>query len=130
MKERMEEQLLHTITLADEDINWVKEGKEIWVQDKMFDIKSIEHKDGMTTFHGLYDEEETILKKNFNEGWKKNLSEQNQLLTELFQCLQHIYFNTAADIPVLSGKQHHLVTLSPPKLLTQFRTIPTPPPQV
>lgn len=130
MKERMEEQVLHTITLSDNQVHWAKEGKEIWLQGKLFDIKSTEHKNGMTTFQGLYDEEETSLTQNFNQAWKKNSSEQNQLLAQIFQCLNSIYFKPAADIPVLPESQHNLSFFPSPRLLTQFRTILTPPPQV
>ena len=130
MRERMEDQILHTITLADNQIHWSKAEKEIWVDGKMFDIKSTEHKNGMTTFHGLFDEEETLLKKNFANGWKKNLSQQNQLLAQIFQCLNSIYFNPPADISVLSESQNNLSFFSSPKLLTQCRMILTPPPQV
>ena len=130
MKERMEEQFLHSITMADNEINWAKEGKEIWVGGKLFDIKSTDKEKGMTTFHGLFDEEETMLKKNFTNDWKKNLSKQNQLLVQIFKCLSSIYFNPPADISVLSDSQNNLSFFPSPKLLTQFRMILTPPPQV
>jgi len=130
MKERLEQQSLHSITLADQEIQWVKQGKEIWVHGKMFDIKSTVNRNGRTTFYGLFDEEETMLKKKFNEGWKKKMSEQNRLLGQLFQSLQHIYFVPVADIAFLFDKQHYTFPLSAPKLLSQFKTIPTPPPQV
>ncbi len=129
MKERMEKQLLHTITLADNEIHWVKEGKEIWVGGKMFDIKSFEQTNGKTTFHGLYDEEETSLNKKFNEGREKKLPEQTQLLVQLFQSLQGICFSQANDIFFIPAKQNLIVSTTPPGLTSQFETIPTPPPQ-
>jgi hypothetical protein len=130
MKDRMEKQSLHSITLADNEIYWAKEGKEIWVNGQMFDIKSTDHKNGLTTFHGLYDDDETNLKKNFNNGWKKKMTEQNQLLGQLFQCLQGVYFMPATNSPVSSSKQHHIASLNSTKLQSQFKTILTPPPQV
>jgi hypothetical protein len=130
MKERMEQQALHSITLANHEIQWVKPGKEIWVHGKMFDIKSTEQQNGMTTFHGLYDEEETALKKNFTTGWKKKMAQQKHLLGQLFQSLHAIDFVPAPDLPMLFCKQHYTLSLSAPKLLSQFKTIPTPPPQV
>ncbi len=130
MKERMEKQSLHSITLNDNEIHWAKAGKEIWAHGKMFDIKSTEYKNGLTTFYGLYDEEETLLKTIFSNGWKKEMSEQNQLLSQLFQCLQGIYFMPVTDDTVLSCKQYHEASLNSPKLQSQFKTIPTPPPQI
>ena len=129
MKERMKKQSLHSITLADNEIHWVKAGKEIWVHGKMFDIKATDHKNGLTTFYGLYDDEETLLKSVFNNSWKKEMSGQNQLLSQLFQSLHGIYFMPASDSPILSFKQCHVVSLNSPKLQSQFKTILTPPPQ-
>jgi hypothetical protein len=129
MKERMEIQALHSITLADNEIRWAKEGKEIWVNGKMFDIKRSDHKNGLTTFYGLYDEDETLLKIVFNNGWKKKMTEQNQLLSQFFQSLQGICFTPITDSPVLPSKQYHTASLHSPKPQSQFKTILTPPPQ-
>lgn len=130
MKERMKEQSLSVISLADNEIHWMKGKKEIWVDGRLFDIKSIEYKDGITTLRGLYDEEETILYYTFNKTWGKNCSDQNQLLSQLFECLQDIYFSQDGDFPALVNKPLHVTTLSSPGLLSQFKTILTPPPQV
>jgi hypothetical protein len=130
MKQRMEKQSLHSITLADNEIHWVKAGKEIWVHGKMFDIKATVHKNGLTTFYGLYDEEETLLKSVFNNGWKKELSQQNKLLSQLFQSFQGIYFIPVTNSPTISCKQNSLASSHSSKLQSQFKTILTPPPQV
>ena len=130
MKEKMENQSLQSITLADNAIHWAKPGKEIWVKGKMFDIKSISHNKGLTTFYGLYDEEETQLKIVFEKGCKKKMADENMLLGQLFQCLHGFYFIPAATSPFLSGKQLHEVALNSPKIQSRFKTILTPPPQV
>jgi hypothetical protein len=129
MKEQMEKQSITTITIAENEIRWVKEGKEVWIHGKLFDIKSIEHKDGMAILHGLYDDDETTLFTAFNKTWEKNCSDQNQLLSHLFECLQDTYFSQHTGIPALPHKQHHIAELSSPKLLSQFKIILTPPPQ-
>lgn len=130
MKERMENQSLHGITLADNEIHWLKEEKEILVNGKLFDIKSISQNNGLTTFYGLYDEEETLLKTVFETNCKKKMTAENMLLGQLFQCLHGIYFIPVATSPFLSGKQLHEVSLNSPKILSRFKTILTPPPQV
>ncbi|MBK9570657.1 MAG: hypothetical protein IPP43_03820 [Chitinophagaceae bacterium] len=130
MKQRMEERMLQTIILADGKIAWIKKGKEISVQGKMFDIKSMIHKDGMTTFQGLFDDEETLLNKNFTSGWEKHQTAQNQLLAQLFNSLQHIYFVAPAKPSIAADKQDHFLSFTSPALPEQFRTILTPPPQV
>lgn len=130
MKERMEEQVLRTIAIADNQVHWMEEGKEIWVGGKMFDIESYEHKNGMTIFHGLYDDEETSLRNHFNEAWKKNSSNHNQLLYGLlFQFLSGIYYDHPADISILPLNQQNLFAFASLNIPTQFKTIHTPPPQ-
>jgi hypothetical protein len=129
MKEQLEIQQLHTILLASDEVVWAKEGKEIWLDGKLFDVKSAEQKNGIITFQGLFDEEETALNKRFHDNWNKQSSEQNKKLALLFQTLQTIYFTLSADIPVQTNL-HSLFSFSPaPGLPTQVRTILTPPPQ-
>lgn len=128
MKEKMESEQLHTIVLADKEIQWAKAGKEIWIDGKMFDIKSVESKDGITTFKGLFDNEETLLKKNLEENWKKTKTNQNQLFTQLFQTLQSIHFTSAGNIFSIFINQSHIDSYSTPTILSQFLEIPTPPP--
>lgn len=125
----MEDRLLQTITLADGEINWMKKGKEISIQGKMFDIKSMVHKNGITTFHGLFDDEETLLNKNLFSGWEKHQSAQNQLLALLINSLQNIYFNSLSSNTLLPEKQNHSLSFTAPALPKQFRNILTPPPQ-
>ncbi len=130
MKEKMENQSLQSITIDDNAIHWAKPGKEIWVKGKMFDIKSIAHKNGLTTFYGLFDDDETLLKKVFEKGCKKKMTEENMLLSQLFQCLQGVYFIPAPNSPFFSDKQLHEVSQNSPNIQSQFKTILTPPPQV
>lgn len=130
MKERIENQSLHNITLANNEIHWVKKGKEIRVNGKMFDVKSITCKNGLTTFYGLYDEEETILKTVFEKGCKKSMTADYMLLGQLFQCLQGVYFIPTSNNPIFSVKQLHENSLTAPKIKSRFKKILTPPPQV
>ena len=126
----MENQSLHSITLANNEIHWVKKGKEIRVNGKMFDIKSTITKNGLTTFYGLYDEEETLLKTVFEKGCKKKMADENMLLGQLFQCLLGVYFIPINQNPVLAYKQIHEGSFKSPKIQSRFKTILTPPPQV
>jgi len=101
MKERMEKSLLHTIILDEDNVVWMKPGKEIFVDGKMFDIKKTEKLNGKIIFHGLYDEEETALKNNINNSMKRDRSSQQTLLTNLFSLILGVYLDPGdADIPV------------------------------
>ena len=129
MKEQLEEQMLQTITVNNEDIHWEKAGEEIWVEGKMFDIKSFENKNGVTTFHGLFDDAETNLKRHLQEGLKKNSPLQKKLLTQLFQTLPIYFLPLNNNASLLTGNQEFLRFQPPSKLPSSFEVIPTPPPQ-
>lgn len=129
MKGRLEEEMLHTINLADHEVRWVEDGKEIMVDGRMFDVKSVEYLPGRIIFHGLFDDEETALNKTFGENWKKKSLQQSLLLAHLFKCLRGFYFDTADELIFQLQKQEHITVLSSPRLLSQFKPILTPPPQ-
>jgi hypothetical protein len=92
MKEKMEKQLLHTVTLKNEDIVWVKAGKEIMAAGKMFDVKSYKSANGTTIFTGLYDDEETRLNAIVNNEMGKRSERKNLLLTQVLQLLQTLFW--------------------------------------
>lgn len=123
----MEKSLLHTIILDEDKVVWMKPGKEIVVDGRMFDIKKSEKIDGKIVFQGLYDEEETALKNNINNSMRRDRSSQQTLLTNLFSLILGVYHTPGdTDIPVsdLSTEKkaaiiHHwsqpiLTILSPP----------------
>jgi hypothetical protein len=129
MKEKLESPFLQTITLNNDAIQWAKPEKEIWVNGKMFDIKSKKEKDGKTTFKGLYDDEETLLKTNLRESWEKNKAQQNHLLGQIFQSLSNIYFtNISWSSPPFNFKiKDYPFYIS--QLEYHYSDILTPPPQ-
>lgn len=93
MEERMETSLLHSITLEEKKVIWIKPGKEILINGKMFDIKNTLKSKGKITFQGLYDEEETALKMNLEKGMHQQNILQKNLLSALFSILQGAYFD-------------------------------------
>ena len=102
MKERMEKSLLHTVILDEDKVVWMKPGKEIFVDGRMFDIKKSEKINGKIVFQGLYDEEETALKKNIDNSMKNHRSSQQSLLSNLFSLILGAYHHTSdTDVPVL-----------------------------
>jgi len=48
-----------------QDISWVKEGKELLVRGKMFDVKNFKIKNNYIEVTGIFDEEEDALKQTF-----------------------------------------------------------------
>jgi hypothetical protein len=66
MLERLEHSNLEEITLAKKSVRWYKKGKEIIIGNSLFDVKSSTLKTDSITFTGLFDEKETLLKKNID----------------------------------------------------------------
>ena len=63
MMERLEHARLHTITLHNSDIEWYEKDREILVGSILFDVHTYSRVNDSTTFVGLYDTEETEIKK-------------------------------------------------------------------
>lgn len=135
MKHELETEALTSVTLRADKILWVKKGKEILVEGKMFDIKkTVKNNDGTFSFTGLFDEEETMLVKQLQQTQQESNSESCRHLLQFFSMLQalpeipagitestnlsvgkHSLFNTAyfpspfiskPTLPPLSGLQY------------------------
>lgn len=57
---------MQTLTIQHEDLHWVKPGKEIILDGKLFDVKSILSIDGAVVVTGFFDEKETELVRQMN----------------------------------------------------------------
>lgn len=130
MKEKLEYQFLQTITLAANEITWVKPGKEILVGGKMFDVKSHTVDNGRHTFTGLFDDEETTLVGLLKKEIQKNNEAENTILNNIFLWLHSFYPNNEAEISI----PHHSVDLNfcfiYVRITSPGKEIPTPPPQI
>lgn len=128
MKRRLETQFLHSISVPENEIQWIKDGKEIWVNGRMFDIKSSALRNGVYVFSGLYDEEETALLEQIQKDQQNNNTNSKQLV-QLFQLLQSFYNNPQEEIvsPENIPGIKFIPDASP--LASQFISIFTPPPQ-
>lgn len=62
MEEKLEKEYLQTISIPVSDVKWYRENKEIIVGQKLFDVKSVIYRDGIASFTGLYDDQETNIK--------------------------------------------------------------------
>ncbi len=59
---QLEQTQLQEITLKESDLIWEEEGRELWVNGKLFDVKvKLQSSNGYVRFKGLFDEEETEL---------------------------------------------------------------------
>lgn len=130
MKEELEKQSLCSVTVHESKIVWMKPGKEILVNGKMFDIKSSETSKGYTTFTGLYDEEETLLNRLLDETWKRKSTDQNNnIITHLFHLLKGFFNEKNSLENNLLAETNSYRELPATKLTSSFIPLITPPPQ-
>jgi hypothetical protein len=129
MKESLEQELLQIIYIPEKKVQWIKAGKEILVDGKMFDVKSFYEENGQYIFTGLYDHEETALVSQLEDNRKKNNESGNSVLTNLFQLLQLVYPNEnayqLAKNNDTSVNYYHLNI----QLTAFYKKVSTPPPQ-
>ena len=87
MKERLERQALTTVRIHNNSVYWIEKGKEILVNDRMFDIKSIVQDGDYVEFSGLYDDEEKAI-----EARMEKHTEENSSSTKILKLLSHPNF--------------------------------------
>ena len=130
MKRQLEIKMLHTITLAKNDVYWLKDGKEIIINGRMFDVKSFQHAgDDKISFTGLYDDEETALVNKVKENQQTDNNAGGKLLAQLFQLLQASFNNTTAEVFIPSLHSNSFPGIEQ-RLASQYISIFFPPPQV
>jgi len=128
MKERLENQSMVHIVVDETEINWVKQGKEIWYQGKMFDIKSFSKKGNAFHIAGLFDDKETALKKKIQEEHDAGNQQGNILLVAFI----NLFNSSSADVITeiyfsisncQFGERHRCLS-------DIYGAVPTPPPQL
>jgi hypothetical protein len=68
MEEKLENVSLQTIALPATNLQWIKEGKEILIKGKLFDVKSITFSNENILLTGIYDQEEDVIKQKIAEA--------------------------------------------------------------
>ena len=62
MKKQFETESLQTVVQPENEVIWM-DNDEIWVNNRLFDIKNKKLENGIYSFIGLFDEDETKLKE-------------------------------------------------------------------
>ena len=127
MKEKLEKEFLHTISVPQDEVTWVKYKKEIRVENKLFDVESFYARGDVCYFTGLFDSEETALNTLLErKNDKENTNDTTQLIHWLQSpCTNLDFEDTQAIVPVQSFYTPILLQISFP-----FISPPTQPPQV
>lgn len=129
MKEELENKLLQTVIIQENEIHWLKAGKEIWLNNRLFDVKSSNYENGQYTFTGLYDEEETLLVTLLQKNQQRENASGNKILAQLLQLFPVNY--ERAEEGFLSFILISCQFPDPPfPLCSHYSSIITPPPQI
>jgi hypothetical protein len=87
MEEKLEKLHLQTIQIPVEKIVWYKTNKEIVVEGRLFDIKTLTIENGIASFTGLFDDKESDIKDLLSALEKKQQGNNDKNLVAKFVSL-------------------------------------------
>ena len=126
MKKELGIRELHTVVIPESEVIWMDK-HEIWVYNSMFDIQTKKLENGIYTFTGLYDEEETILVERERKETGK-ADEKNKLLARLFKSLP-VFCDQQHESDHLLSKHDNYWSWLSSRATNPFREIVIPPPR-
>ncbi len=130
MKVQLEASMLHTLTLNGSDIHWVKPGKELVTEGRMFDVKTMTWRDdGTVTITGLFDHEETALVQYLFRQKKQHHDQGARCLLKLLRFFQAVPDETLTGGLTYDLRYQFRIPADAGRLHNGYRLIPTPPPQ-
>ena len=127
MKKQFETESLQTVVQPENEVIWM-DNDEIWVNNRLFDIKNKKLENGIYSFIGLFDEDETKLKEIERNTSGKN-KEQNKLLAQLLSHLP-VFCNPQIELSDALNSCKFFNTFRPKSRKNPFKEILIPPHQV
>jgi hypothetical protein len=130
MEERLETSLLQTITVDQEDFQWVKKNKEINIGGRLFDVKSFKIYGNKLVVTGLYDDDENQLKESITRVIHRKSGESfpvSQLIVK-FIFNSEWYKTPLMTISSFSKEIQTIYSRYSEAIVTKFPSINTPPP--
>lgn len=127
---RLETNNLQVVHIPVKNVKWVKQGKEMIINNRLFDVKDFLQNATEIIVTGIYDDIETALEKQNDRLWQQQKSEQGVLVFKYFQVLaqsflpQHL-IHLKNMLPVQKNYAGEIVS-SYKEIIIQ---IPTPPPE-
>lgn len=132
MELRMEHDHLETITMPLQDLRWHQKGKELWIENRLFDVKSHRIAGDQVEITGIFDDEETAIKENLNRLEEQQQGDNKQTRALLNRLRSLVLFDEAPDNNwIFPPAPAHLTT--PPqfqaRLANPFLSVIAPPPK-
>jgi hypothetical protein len=128
MRKMLESHDLQTVVVAERDVIWMDD-HEIWVNESMFDIRTKKLENGIYTFTGLYDADETELVREQQKKKEHTQTPEEKIIAQTLQALTRLYTETGEDETVrLAAKRQYNdgYHVKEPQFIP---TIVTPPPR-
>jgi hypothetical protein len=129
MIEELEAGKAHRMAFLLSNIIWIEEEREISVNNQLIDIKTYQIVKDSIVLTGLYDKEETQLKKEINDllGKKTDAGQHSFLLKLMFSCYLPVTNNyNLYPVSYCSHTSNHLRE----KIITVCLPVPDPPPNL
>lgn len=104
-RERLEKETLQTITVPAEKIKWIKAGKEILVDGKLFDVKHYSKDGHQIILTGFFDKEEDSLYDQINQIAQEN--NRSSPFKVIINFLLTPIYNDMPSISLQPGWQSH-----------------------
>jgi hypothetical protein len=127
-KERMEREAMVTVTIPAGDLHWHKRGKELVIDGKLFDVKTLRQTGGQIILTGLFDEAETAIVDLLEQ--QAGHSKQSSGITYLFVfLLQFVAIQGVLTFISYRGAQPAACAKPLPFYISPFLGIVAPPPR-
>ncbi len=128
MFEQLEKESLVSISIPEKDIQWLEEDKELVVNGRYFDVKSICKKNGQFLITGLFDDVEKSLaakaSDNFEKQKNKTIEAHATMVIFCFYPMLHQPFILEPTAMKNKQVQHNLI----PSALLSYYSAPWQPP--
>ena len=129
--ERLERNHLEVLHIPAKNILWTKQGKEIIINNRLFDVKEFSRNTKEIVVTGIYDEVETTLEKQMTGLWQQQQSKQGIILFKYFQVLAQSHLPQAFLQPGIIATAQRIYSQEIFCYHKEiFIKIPTPPPQI
>lgn len=129
-EERMEQSLLQTIALPAKEIRWEREGAELRIGQRLFDVESARVNSSNLIVTGVFDDEEMDIEKKLDGFWNGQEPQQNGFLEKYFQYLSQVLFASAFVQNNLIVQLSNSFADHPFQFIKSvFISVPSPPPQ-
>jgi hypothetical protein len=125
MRQKLESHELQTVIVPEQEVIWM-EDHEIWVNNSMFDIRTKKLENGVYTFTGMYDEDETAMVMKQRKT-SRSLSTEERMVQQLLQCFRLLYTEPENEqaIPVeFSGEAVSFIRIGHSQFIPPILTPP------